>query len=56
MSFPVISNLVDKNSNKGVDMVINYMNTNPLFLHKPHINKETKHEPSIRAYYNIKNR
>ena len=41
MSFPVVSHLVNKNSNKGVDQVINYMNTNPLFLNKPTINKET---------------
>jgi hypothetical protein len=54
MSFEVISHLVDKTVNKGgVDQVINYMNTNPLFLNKPTINKETKHEPSIRAYYKI---
>ena len=54
MSFPVVSHLVNKNSNKGVDQIINYMNTNPLFMHKPIIHKETIHEPSIRAYYNIK--
>ena len=53
MSFPVVSHLINKNSNKGVDQVINYMNTNPLFLHKPIINKEPIHEPSIRAYYKI---
>ena len=54
MSFEVISHLVDKTVNKGgVDQVINYMNTNPLFLNKPTINKETKHEPSIRSYYKI---
>ena len=54
MSFEVISHLVDKTVNKGgVDQVINYMNTNPLFMNKPHINKETKHEPSIRAFYKI---
>ena len=54
MSFEVFSQLVNKNSNKGVDQVLNYMDTNPLFLHKPIINKEPISEPSIRAYYNIK--
>ena len=54
MSFQVFSHLINKNSNKGVDQVINYMNTNPLFMHKPHIDKNPINEPSIRAYYNIK--
>ena len=54
MSFEVISHLVDKTVNKGgVDQIINYMNTNPLFMNKPHINKETKHEPSIRNIVSI---
>ena len=54
MSFPVISHLIDKNSNKGVDQVINYMNTNPLFMpHKAKIDRNPINEPSIRAYYNI---
>ena len=54
MSFEVFSQLVNKNSNKGVDQVINYMNTNPLFMHKPKIDRNPINEPSIRSYYNIK--
>ena len=30
------------------------MKTNPLFMHKPIIHKDNIHEPSIRAFYNIK--
>jgi len=54
MSFPVVSHLINKNSNKGVDQVINYMNTNPLLLHKPKIEKNPINEPSVRNYYSIK--
>ena len=53
MSFEVFSSLIDKNSNKGVDQVINYMNTNPLFMNKPKIDKNPISEPSIRSYYKI---
>ena len=55
MSFSIISHLVDKTKGtKGTDQVINYMNTNPLFMNKPTINRTVVPEPSIREYYNIK--
>ena len=55
MSFSIVSHLVDKTSStKGTDKLINYMNTNPLFMNKPTINRTVTAEPSIREYYNIK--
>ena len=54
MSFLVVSHLINKESDKGVNMVINYMNTNPHYIHKPLINKCPKPEQSIRSYYKIK--
>ena len=54
MSFEVYSHLFSKHSgDKGKEMVINYMDTNPLFMHKPKIDKNPVSEPSIRAYYKI---
>jgi len=55
MSFSIVSHLVDKTSGtKGTDKLINYMNTNPLFMNKPTINRTVVPEPSIREHYNIK--
>ena len=55
MSFSIVSHLVDRTSGrKGTDQVINYMNTNPLFMNKPTINRTVVPEPSIREHYNIK--
>ena len=55
MSFSIVSHLVDKTSGtNGTNKLINYMNTNPLFMHKPTINRTVVPEPSIREYYNIK--
>ena len=54
MSFLVVSHLINKESDKGVNTVINYMNTNPQYIHKPLINKCPQPEQSIRSYYNIK--
>ena len=53
MSFEDYTRLINKESNKGIDQVINLINTNPLFLNKPSINKAVYPEPSIRDYYNI---
>ena len=51
MSFSIVSHLVDKTSGtNGTNKLINYMNTNPLFMHKPTINRTVVPEPSIREY------
>lgn len=54
MSFLVVSHLINKESDKGVNQVINYMNTNPQYINKPLIDKCPTPEQSIRSYYNIK--
>ena len=54
MSFEVFSRLINKESNKGIDQIINYMNTNPLYANKQRIDRSSpKPETSIRSYYKI---